>query len=90
MDPRTSRWVAWGVGCGSCGYPGSMTDTPGDDRVAGRSELLPEEEAVGSDDPEAQAAAILEESDIRTEDRDAAPSTHLEQRSSEEVTDPPD
>ena len=30
-------------------------------------ELLPEERAAGSDDPEAQAQAILEESDERTE-----------------------
>ena len=58
--------------------------------MASRSELLPEEETAGSDDPEAQAAAILEESDIRSEDRGAAPSTHLEERTSEEVTDSPD
>ena len=42
----------------------------GDDesRVETRAELLPEEEAAGSDDAEAQAAAILAESDARTED----------------------
>lgn len=58
-----------------------------DDRVTSRAdELLPEEEAVGSDDPEAQAAAILEESDLRSEDRNAAPSTHLEERRSDETT----
>ena len=38
-----------------------------EERVEGRSELLPEELAAGSDDPQAQAAAILEESDERTE-----------------------
>jgi hypothetical protein len=38
-----------------------------EERVDGRAELLPEELAAGSDDPEAQAAAILEESDERTE-----------------------
>jgi hypothetical protein len=37
-------------------------------RVHGRAELLPEEQAAGSDDPEAQAAEILEESDERTDD----------------------
>jgi hypothetical protein len=37
-----------------------------DDRIAGRAGLLPEERAAGSDDPEAQAAAILQESDERT------------------------
>ena len=44
-----------------------MSDEPTDDRVADRaSELLPEEQAAGSDDPEAQAEAILAESDERT------------------------
>jgi len=58
------------------------------DRVAERAaELLPEEEAAGSDDPQAQAEAILAESDERSADRDAAPDTHLEHRTSEEVTD---
>jgi len=45
-----------------------MSQTPEDDRVETRAELLPEEEAAGSDDPHAQAEAILEESDERTED----------------------
>ena len=39
--------------------------------VVTRAELLPEELAVGSDDPEAQAAAILLESERRIEDPDA-------------------
>jgi hypothetical protein len=38
--------------------------------VATRAELLPEEQAVGSDDPQAQAKAILEESEERTEHPD--------------------
>ena len=38
-----------------------------DSRVERRAELLPEEQAAGSDDPEAQAEAILEESEDRTE-----------------------
>ena len=59
-----------------------------DDRVADRAELLPEEEAAGSDDPEAQARAILAESDQRTDDRDAAPGSVVEHRTSEEVTEP--
>jgi hypothetical protein len=45
-----------------------VSETPDDDRVETRAELLPEEEAAGSDDPHAQAEAILEESDERTED----------------------
>lgn len=44
-----------------------MSEHP-DDRVATRAELLPEEEAAGSEDPHAQAEAILEESDERIED----------------------
>lgn len=43
--------------------PESMVET--------RSDLLPEELAVGSDDPQAQAAAILEESEERVTDPDA-------------------
>ena len=44
-----------------------MSDIPDDERVERRAELLPEELVVGSDDPDAQARAILEESDERTE-----------------------
>ena len=36
-------------------------------RVERRAELLPEERAAGSDNPDQQAKAILEESDDRTE-----------------------
>ncbi len=43
-----------------------MTGPPDEERVERRAELLPEELAVGSDDPDAQARAILEESDERT------------------------
>jgi hypothetical protein len=66
-----------------------MPDTPhpDDDRVNSRSELLPEEKVVGSDDPEAQAEAILAESDERSLDREASPGTHMEHRTSDEVTD---
>ena len=39
-----------------------------DDRIESRSELLPEEARAGSDDPEAQAEAILAESDERVDD----------------------
>jgi hypothetical protein len=51
-----------------CGYDVSMTQSPEDRRVAERSELLPEEAATGSADPEAQAEAILADSDERVED----------------------
>jgi hypothetical protein len=43
-------------------------DTPEDTRIGTRAELLPEEQQAGSDDPEGQAAAILEDSDRRTAD----------------------
>ena len=39
-----------------------------DPRVESRAELLPEEQVAGSEDPEAQAEAILEESQERTDD----------------------
>jgi hypothetical protein len=39
-----------------------------DERIATRAELLDEEAVAGSDDPQRQAAAILAESDERTDD----------------------
>ncbi|MEY2423783.1 MAG: hypothetical protein QOI95_3850 [Acidimicrobiaceae bacterium] len=51
-------------------------------------EPLPEEKAAGSDDPEAQGEAILEESEERTASRDAAPSSRVEHRTSDESTPP--
>ncbi|HEX2895042.1 MAG TPA: hypothetical protein VHO29_13670 [Marmoricola sp.] len=48
-----------------------MTENPApstdDERVARRAELLPEEAAAGSEDPQHQAEQILQESDDRTE-----------------------
>lgn len=44
-----------------------MSQPADEDRIAHRAELLPEEWAAGTDDPQAQAQAILEESDERTE-----------------------
>jgi hypothetical protein len=62
-----------------------MSATPAPDPlIQRRAELLPEERAAGSDDPQAQAAAILAESRERTEVPNAAPSTHLERRTSAE------
>ena len=49
---------------------------------------LPEEQAAGADLTEDQAELILEESEERTFDRDAAPDTHLEKRSSEDTVEP--
>ena len=64
--------------------------TSDDDRIASRAELLPEEEQAGSDDPAAQAAAILAESDARLDDRDAPPGPPVEHRTSDETVEPPD
>lgn len=59
-----------------------------EDRVDGRADLLPEEQAPGSDDRDAQAAAILEDSEARQLDRDAAPDAVVEHRRSEDTVDP--
>lgn len=47
-----------------------MSEVPDDEHVEQRAVLLPEEQAVGSADPQAQARAILEESEERTMDPD--------------------
>jgi hypothetical protein len=44
-----------------------MTHSPDEERIHERAELVPEEEVAGSDDPEAQAKAILEDYDERTD-----------------------
>lgn len=49
----------------------STGDHHDDDRVDSRADLLPEEAAVGSDDPHAQAEVILQESQERTDDPEA-------------------
>lgn len=51
-------------------------------------ERTAEEKAAGSSDPQRQSELILEESEIRKQDRDAAPDTHLEKRTSDEATPP--
>jgi hypothetical protein len=57
-----------------------------DERVEQRAaELLPEELAAGSADPQAQAAAILDDSDLREGDLDAAPDTFVEHRTSSQT-----
>ncbi len=61
-------------------------ETPDDRNVAKRSNLLPEERAVGSDDPKAQAEAVLADSLERTEHPDADASTQSPRRTSKEAT----
>lgn len=60
-----------------------------DERVATRAGLLPEEREPGSEDPDAQAETILEDSEVRQADRDAAPDAVVEHRRSEDTVDPP-
>jgi hypothetical protein len=64
-----------------------MTDDRTEQRAA---DLLPEERAAGSADPEAQAEAILEESDEREADLEAAPDSFVEHRTSEQTVTPAD
>ena len=45
-----------------------MSEPHDEERIDERAHLLPEELAAGSADPQAQAAAILAESDRRTEE----------------------
>lgn len=61
-----------------------------DDDARTRADLLPEEERAGSDDPAAQAETILQESDERTEARDAEDEDGegWEHRTSDETTPP--
>jgi hypothetical protein len=48
-----------------------MTEPADRERIETRADLLPEELAAGSDDPEKQAEAILAESDDRTDHPDS-------------------
>ena len=61
-------------------------EAPDDRNIAKRSNLLPEEKAVGSDDPKAQAEAVLADSLERTEHPDPDSSTQSPRRTSEEAT----
>jgi len=66
--------------------PGNADGAPAERRVDGRSELNVTEVAVGSDDPTAQATAILAESDARTAIPREAPG--IEHRRSEDTVEP--
>ena len=73
-------------GCAEPGYPPDMTDDRTDQRAA---DLLPEERSAGgSADPQAQAEAILAESDEREADLEAAPSSFHENRTVEQTVTP--
>ncbi|GGM82202.1 hypothetical protein ACFFX1_41160 [Dactylosporangium sucinum] len=57
-----------------------------EERVEDRAALLlPEELAAGSDDPKAQAEALLRDSDDREHYRETAPDLRIERRTSDEA-----
>ncbi|WP_432986813.1 hypothetical protein [Dactylosporangium sp. CA-233914] len=57
-----------------------------DERIRDRCDLLPEELAAGSDDPRAQAEAVLRDSDDREQYRETAPDLRIEHRTAAEAT----
>jgi formate dehydrogenase subunit gamma len=82
-----------GWAAGFAGFPagvaGQMSgmEPADEERVRSRAQLLPEERVAGSEDPQAQAEAVLADSDERAEVPDAAPDTVLERRSSRDAAD---
>ena len=65
-----------------------MPDKPDEKRVDSRAEALTADEVeAGSDDPQAQAEAILEDSDARTVDRDSPPGKPVEHGHSDDNVD---
>jgi hypothetical protein len=61
-----------------------------DDRVAQRAaDLLPEELAAGSEDPKAQAEAILQESDEREAYLEPTPDLRIDHRTSADHAEQP-
>ncbi|MEJ3749150.1 hypothetical protein WEI85_38545 [Actinomycetes bacterium KLBMP 9797] len=66
-------------------------DRPTSEREQRRAEhLLPEEQTVGSEDAEAQAAAILDDSDARESYAEPTPDLRIDHRTTEETVEPPD
>jgi hypothetical protein len=65
-----------------------MPDKPDAKRVNRRADALTADEVeAGSDDPQAQAKAILEESDARTDDRVSPPGKPVEHGHSDDNVD---
>lgn len=80
---------AWAAGFPG-GPAGQVTGMEPQDQERVRSraaDLTPEERAAGSEDPQAQAEAVLADSDERTEVPNAAPDTVLERRTSADAAD---
>ena len=80
-------WAAAGFPGGAAGEVSGM-EPQDEERVRRRAaDLTPEERSAGSEDPEAQAEAVLADSDERTDVPGAAPDTVLERRTSEDAAD---
>lgn len=88
---KVGRWSAGWVTTEPTASPSHATTGPPDDadrrHLAERSELLPEELAVGSDSPRTQAEAILDDSLDRTEHPDPDASTQSGRRTSADAAD---
>ncbi|HTJ33585.1 MAG TPA: hypothetical protein VL738_10180 [Dactylosporangium sp.] len=56
-----------------------------EERIRDRAHLLPEERAAGSDDPQAQAEAVLQDSDDREDYRERHPDLRIEHRTPDEA-----
>lgn len=65
----------------------NLEENPDEQRVESRSELLPEEQVAGSEDPHDQAEEILRESDERTEDPEGTAEESTQTSSPEERPD---
>lgn len=88
QDGYETRRDAEAEGASEAAYDADYAEAeagPDEAHVHSRADLLPEEIAAGSDDPEAQAQVILEDSVVRTEVPGAAPATHLEHRRSDDT-----
>ena len=73
---------------GSATEGDAASSTPTPDDVGTRAHLLPEERAAGSDDPHAQAEAILADAAERTVASDQRRDQVGEHRTSAQATDP--
>lgn len=79
--------AAAGFPAGPVGQVSGM-EPQDEERVRNRAaDLTPEEKSAGSEDPRAQAEAVLADSDEREHVPDAAPDTVLEQRTSADAAD---
>ncbi len=75
--------------CGGLdGYHAGMSESASDRVQTRAAHLLPEERAVGSDDPEAQAEQILNDSEAREAFDESAPDLRIDHRQSTDTVEP--